>query len=180
MRKLVLASAALTAVSVGLVGLAIAATPGPDYLDVASWKAAAKNNGTALLSATTKAAIPRHPDTFIGSNPVVGIAWVDAQTSKVFVVTIHPVLGRDSHQNPRGWHAHTAQLAGGAVAPNDLCLVGITSSPTAGISIQGATVKVNARGSSLPVPASAFDAAVGFTVQADAACPSHLAVRIST
>ena len=42
MRKLVLASAALTAVSVGLVGLAIAATPGPDYLDVASWKAAAK------------------------------------------------------------------------------------------------------------------------------------------
>lgn len=180
MRKLGIALASVAALFAAVIGFAVAAAPGPDYLEVASWNAAAKNGNTARLAATTKAAIPRHPDTFIRSNPVVGIGWVDLQTSKAFVVTIHPVIGRDSHQNPRAWHAHTVTLAGGATAPNDFCLAGINSSPTAGIAIQGATVTVNARGSALPVPAAAIDTAVGFTVQADAACSSHLGVRVST
>jgi hypothetical protein len=180
MRKLlVLGGLGLLAVA-SVVGLAIAATPGPDYLDVASWKATAKNGSTARVSVTSKASVPRHPDAFIRSNPVVGFAWADLQTSKAFVVTIHPVIGRDSHQNPSGWHAHVVGLAGGATAPNDFCLAGIEASPTAGITIQGSTVRVEVRRSVLPVAPSAFDTAAGFTVQADAACASKLGVRLST
>jgi len=183
-RKLTIGAAALggicAAVALMAVGLAFAATPGPDYLDVTTWTAAAQNKSTAQLSATTKSSIPRRPDLFIRSNPVVGLAWVDSQTSKAFVVTIHPVLGRDSHQNPRAWHAHTVTLAGGATSPNDFCLVAITSTPTAGISIHGATMQTNVRRSALPVSPAAFDAAVGFTLQTDGACASGLGVRVST
>src|SRR5439155_13870308 len=125
---------------------------GPAYLSVTSWKAASKNKNTVALSVTTKAPIPRHPDAFIRSNPVVGFAWVDAQTNKAFVATIHPVLGRDSRQNPRAWHAHTVTLTGGATGPNDFCLGSISSSPTVGLSIRGATMRLNARASTLPVP----------------------------
>lgn len=181
MRKI---SAALTVLAFGataiVAGLALASTPGPDYLSVVSFDATGKNHKQARLAVTTKAAIPRHPDAFIRSNPVVGFAWVDVATSKAFVVTIHPVIGRDSHQNPRGWHAHTVTLSGGATAPNDFCLASINSSPTAGITIHGKTMKVNVRASKLPVAVSAFDLATGFTLQHDTACSSGLGVRAST
>jgi hypothetical protein len=179
MRRLA-AAAFVAGTAAPVVGLALAALPGPDYLEVGSWKAAARNDRTATLSAVTRAAIPRRPDAFIGSNPVVGFAWADLQTSKAFVLTIHPLIGRDSHQNPTGWHAHTVTLAGGATAPNDFCLAAIDTSPTAGIAIQGSSIKANVRRSVLPVAPSAFDTAVGFTVQADAACTSKLGVRVST
>jgi hypothetical protein len=162
------------------VGLALASAAGPDYLEVTSWDATAKNGQSARLTATTKAAIPRHPDAFVRSNPVVGVGWVDLGTSRAFVLTIHPVIGRDSHQRPDGWHAHTVTLAGGATAPNDFCLAGIDSTPTAGIVIIGSTIGAEVRASVLPVPVSAIDTAVGFTVQGDNACASGLAVRIST
>jgi hypothetical protein len=180
MSRLVMVCALMPVVGAVVVGVALASAAGPDYLDVASWKATAKNGQTAKLSATTDAAVPRHPDAFIRSNPVVGVGWVDVATSRAFVLTIHPVIGRDSHQRPDGWHAHTVRLAGGATAPNDFCLAGIESSPTAGISIKGSTIRANVRSSVLPVPVSAIDTAVGFTVQADGACTSSLGVRIST
>jgi hypothetical protein len=177
-------STALIATALGaaalVAGLAPAATAGPAYLSVSSFKAVSKHKNAARLAVTTKAKIPRHPNAFIRSNPVVGLAWVDLATSKAFVVTIHPVLGRDSRQNPRGWHAHTVTLSGGATAPNDFCLASINSSPTAGISIRGKTLKVNVRRSKLPVAPAAFDLATGFTVQHDSACSSGLAVRVST
>ena len=180
MRRIALVAALVPVAAVIAVGVALASAAGPDYLEVASWKTTAKNGQTAALSATSKAAIPRHPDAFVRSNPVVGVAWVDLATSKAFVLTIHPVIGRDSHQRPDGWHAHTVTLAGGATTPNDFCLAGINSSPTAGILIKGSTIAANVRASVLPVAASAFDTAVGFTVQADSACSSGLAVRVST
>ncbi len=163
-----------------VVGLAPASASGPAYLSVASFSAAAKNKNAARLAVTTKGSIPRHPDSFIRSNPVVGLGWVDLATSKAFVVTIHPVIGRDSHQNPRGWHGHTVTLSGGATAPNDFCLASINAAPTAGISIHGATMRVNVQTRKLPVPPAAFDLATGFTVQQDAACASGLGVRVST
>ncbi len=181
MRK-ILALLVITVVGAAamVAGLAPASTSGPDYLSVVSFSAVSKNKIAARLAVTTKAPIPRHPDAFVGSNPVVGFAWVDLATSKALVTTIHPVLGRDSHQNPRGWHAHTVTLSGGATAPNDFCLASIDSSPTAGISIHGKTMRVNVRASKLPVAPQAFDVATGFTVQHDAACASGLAVRAST
>src|ERR687892_518424 len=179
-RKVILATVSALALGMVAVGFAVAAAPGPDYLDVTAWKTLAKNKSTAQLSVTTKAAIPKQPDTFIRSNPVVGLGWLDVQTSNVFVVTIHPAIGRDSRQNPRAWHAHTAALTGGAPARNAFGLAAITATPTAGISIQGATMKVNVRRSALPVPPAAIDAATGFTLQADGACASGLGVRAST
>jgi len=181
MRKL-FAVAVVTALGAAamVVGLAPASTSGPGYLSVVSFSATSKNPNAARLKVTTKALLPRHPDAFIRSNPVVGLAWVDLATNQAFVVTIHPVLGRDSHQNPRGWHAHTVTLSGGATSPNDFCLASINSSPTAGISIYGNTMRVNVRKSKLPVAPQAFDIATGFTVQHDTACASGLAVRAST
>jgi hypothetical protein len=180
MSRLVLTAALVPVFAAIAVGVALASAAGPDYLEVASWQATAKNGPTAKLSATTKAGIPRQPDAFVRSNPVVGVAWADLQTSKAFVLTIHPVIGRDSHQRPDGWHAHTVTLAGGATAPNDLCLARIDSSLTAGISIKGSTIGANVRTSVLPMSVTSIDTAVGFTVQADSACASGLAVRIST
>lgn len=166
----------LAAASLGAVGV-LAAGSGPSYLQVVSWSATAQNDNVARLSVTTAGAIPRRPDPFIASNPVAGLAWADLDTGRVFVTTIHPALGRDSHQNPAGWHAHTATLAGGATAPNDFCVASIDSTPTAGIQIHGNTMDVNVRADQLPVTPSAFDAAVGFTIQPDSACASGLAVR---
>ena len=166
----------LAVASVGAVAV-LAAGPGPSYLQVESWSAGLQNENAARLSVTTRGEIPRRGDAFIGSNPVVGLAWADLNTGKVLVTTVHPVLGRDSHQSPDGWHAHTATLAGSATAPNDFCVVSIDSTPTAGIQIQDNTMTVNVRSDELPVAASAFDAAVGFTIQPDSACASGLAVQ---
>lgn len=178
--RLVIASIGIAVVSLVGLSAALAAAPGPDYLDVVAFTASAQNEHLAKLSVTTKASIPREPDAFISSNPVVGIAWADLDSGKVLVVTIHPVIGRDSNQRPDDWHAHTATLASGATAPNDFCLASIDSAPTAGIPIEGATMRVNIRMNELPVAPGAFDAAVGFTVQVDGACASGLGVRVST
>jgi hypothetical protein len=178
--KLRYAIAATALLSVIAAGIAVASTPGPAYLSVSSWKAVSKSKGTAVLSVTTKAPIPVHPNAFIRSNPVVGFAWVDTQTSTAFVATIHPAIGRDSNQNPRAWHGHTVTLTTGATAPDDFCLGSIASTPTIGLSIHGPTMKINVRKSRLPVPTTAFDLATGFTVQVDHACTSGLGVRAST
>lgn len=171
---------ALGALSAMVIGVAatLGSAPGADYAQVNSFSAAAQNGNLARLSVSVDGSIPRQADVFIRSHAVVGLAWVDADTAKVFVTTIHPVLGRDSHQNPDAWHAHTATLGGGATAPNDLCVLSIDSTPTAGIAINGDTMVVNVSLDSLPVAPSAFDAAVGFTIEGDSACASGLAVRM--
>ena len=94
------------------------------------------------------------------------------------VATIHPVLGRDSNQNPNSWHAHTARLSGGATSPNDFCIASIDSTPTAGIAITGNAMTIMIPADRLPVSVSAFDAAVGFTIEPDGGCGSGLAVRL--
>src|SRR6185503_1889165 len=106
------------------------------YFDVKS------NSGITMLSLATGGDIPRKPDEFVSSNAVGGFAWADLDTGKVFVTTIHPVLGRDSHQNPDSWHAHTASLSFSDGNPN-FCVESIDSTPTAGISISGSNMKVN-------------------------------------
>lgn len=177
-RRLVIAlSAALAAVTVGAVAV-LAAAPGPEYLDVDAWSADLQNDNAARLSVATGGKIPHRTDAFIGSKPVVGFAWADLATGKAFVTTIHPLIGRDSRQNPDAWHAHTVTVAAGATPPNDFCLVSIGSTPTAGIQIRGASMSVNVRVAKLPVPPEAIDAAAGFTVEPDGACASGLGVRL--
>jgi hypothetical protein len=175
------------AIAVLLVaGTVLASQPGPDYLAVQSFSAAARNANSVQLSATTDGAIPRQADAFIGSELIVGIAWADLGTGTAVVATIHPLLGRDSNQRPDAWHLHTVQLGGGATAPNDFCLVAVLSTPTAGIQISGSTISVNLPAWQMPVSggslvsADDIDAAVGFTVHSgDAGCATGLGVRIS-
>ena len=175
-----IAVALVTGLALSLVGLsgASASAPGPAYLNVRSSSAAAQNGETAKFSAVTDGAIPHRADAFIQSHLVVGIGWADLTTGRALVVTIHPLIGRDSHQNPDAWHAHTVTVSGGATPPNDFCLVSIDSTPTAGIQIHGNTMDVNVRMSALPEAPSAFNAAAGFTLEQDPACASGLAVRL--
>ena len=91
-----IASATGLVVSAMLPLLAGASAAGPAYLAEVSFTAKAQQGHLAKLSVTTGATIPRHPDAFIRSNPVVGFAWVDVGTSKAFVATIHPAIGRDA------------------------------------------------------------------------------------
>ncbi len=182
MRRGIIAASAAALVAAIWAGVpaVMAAVPGPAYLAVTSFSAVAQNAETATLFVTTMGDIPRRADSFINANPVVGLAWADLNNGKVFVAVIHPVLGRDSLQNPDGWHVHTATVTGGATAPHDFCVASIDSTPTAGISIVGNTMQVNVRLSSLPVSPGAFNAAAGFTLQPDSACASGLAVQLST
>ena len=187
--RAVVARAVAVALVATLGGAALVAgsQAGPGYLSVGSWTADAVSSRTVRVSATTNGAIPKQPDSFIAGNVISGIAWADLGTGTALVATIHPALGRDSHQRPAGWHLHTVQLAGGATGPNDFCLVAVTSTPTAGIRIQGSTMTIDLAASKLPdggsgpISVDDIDAAVGFTVHGgDAGCATGLGVRIRT
>src|SRR3989442_7222164 len=138
MKKLVVAGGLALAL-LGAPG-AQAAVAGPAYLAVSSFSATLQNPNLAKLSVATGGNIPIRADDFINSNPVVGLAWADLSIGQVFVATIHPVLGRDSLQNPAGWHAHTATLAGGAPAPHEFFVASIASTPTWGVTIKATTI----------------------------------------
>lgn len=185
--KLIATTLAGAAGALAMVGAVLATEAGPAYLAVQSWSADEQGPHGVGLSATATGEIPRLADTFIASQLIAGIAWADLDSGTAVVATIHPAIGRDSFQRPDAWHLHTVRLTGGATAPNDFCLVEVSSTPTAGIQIHGATMTINIRASELPavggvpIPVSAIDAAVGFTVHSgDAGCESGLGVRIRT
>jgi len=71
---------------------------------------AAEKGGSLKLSITTGADIPRFPDALANSVLVFGYAWADLDTGDVVLATIHPTIGRDSHQNPDAWHPHPGVL----------------------------------------------------------------------
>src|SRR6185503_16189936 len=154
--------------------LAFASISAPAWAVVSSFDVKA-NNGITMLSLATGGDIPRKPDEFVNNNAVAGFAWADLDTGKVFVTTIHPVLGRDSNQNPDSWHAHTATLTTGQNGHN-FCVASIDSTPTAGISISGDSMSVSVQASNLPFAPGDIDGAVGFVINPDGACGSGLAV----
>lgn len=176
--RIVRGIAAGLVLNLACAALVAASQAGPGYVTVDTWSAAAASNNTVRLSVTTNGSIPKQPDGFINDNAIVGIAWADLGTGTALVATIHPVIGRDSSQRPDQWHLHTVQLAGGATAPNDFCIVAVVTTPTAGIRVQGSTMTIDIDAGKLPVSPAAFDAAVGFTVHGDVACGSGLGVRL--
>jgi hypothetical protein len=142
----------------------VAVAPAYTILDDAS--ALDKGNGL-LLTVDASGDIPRFPDAYIESVAVFGYAWVDANTGRGIVAVIHPLIGRDSRQNPDGWHTHPVQLAAGAAF--NFCVVSIGGSQ-AGLSIQGdeLSVRVNEQGFNLS--AGDLDVAAAFIVRQDAGC----------
>ena len=186
-RRSMTAIATGVAANLALAAVVAGAQAGPSYLAVGGWSADAVGPSNVQLSAITNGAIPKRADQFINDNVIVGIAWADLGTGTALVATIHPTLGRDSNQRPDSWHLHTVQLAGGATAPNDFCLVSVNSTPTAGIAIQGNSMTINLAASKLPdagngpISVDDLDAAVGFTVHGgDAGCATGLGVRVRT
>jgi hypothetical protein len=143
----------------------------PDYtqLDGAEVRGA---GGSMHLSVDAAGDIPRQPDAFIQSVAVFGYAWADLDTGKGIVAVIHPTIGRDSRQNPDGWHTHPVQLTGGTTATggtSDFCIVSIGRSQ-AGIAIQGELMRTNMALQWAGLEVNALDVAASFVVQADAGC----------
>jgi hypothetical protein len=185
----VVGPALVLALAAGLASapLVAASEAGPGYLAVKSFSAKPQFWGLVRLTATTNGRIPYRADAFISSNTIVGVAWADLDTGTALVATIHPAFPQDSRWPPGIWHLHTVQLAGGATAPNDFCLVAVPTSPLAPVWIFGSTMTVWLPASKLPDAGSGpisvhdIDAAVGFTVHSgDAGCATGLGVRIRT
>lgn len=156
-----------------------AAAPGPEWLVVTSHSARTSGE-SAVLTLRTQGEIPVRANDYIKSNLGVGYAWADVSTGKVLAMTIHPTLGVDSVQNPRGWHAHTVTLTGGAKSPNDFCIKSVDTHPFVRLSIDDNMMRVRVPLSDLPEPVAQLSAVVGFTIEKDASCASTLAVRIAT
>jgi hypothetical protein len=135
--------------------------------------AAARGSGGSIhLTLNAGSGIPRHPDAFIRSVAVFGYAWADLGSGKAIVTVIHPTIGRDSRQNPDGWHTHPVQLAAGTISTggtSDFCIVSIGRSQ-AGIAIQSDRMRTNMALHWAGLGVAALDVAASFVVQADAGC----------
>ena len=175
------------AANLALAAVVAGSQAGPGYLSVDDWSADAQGTNGVRLTVSTDGSIPKQPDTFVNSNAIVGFAWVDGDTGRALVATIHPVIGRDSNQRPDSWHLHTVTLdlsdPDGDDTPDDACVVSIDSTPTAGINVQGSQFSVNLDRASMPagVGPDDIDLATGFTVHENLDCAApHLGVRIRT
>jgi hypothetical protein len=139
--------------------------PGYAQLDDAS---ARDTPGSLHLRIDAADGIPRHPDGFIQSVAVFGYAWADLDTGKGVVAVIHPAIGRDSRQNPDGWHTHPVQLTAGTAASN-FCVVTIGRSQ-AGIAIRDDILRANLPLHWAGLTAGVLDVAAAFIVQGDPGC----------
>jgi hypothetical protein len=143
----------------------------PDYTQLDG--AVVRGSGGSMhLSVDAAGDIPRQPDAFIHSVAVFGYAWADLDTGKGIVAVIHPTIGRDSRQNPDGWHTHPVQLTGGTTTTggtSDFCIVSIGRSQ-AGIAMQGDLLRTNMALQWAGLDVNALDVAASFVVQGDAGC----------
>lgn len=143
----------------------------PDYtqLDGASVRG---SGGSIHLTVDAGGEIPRQADPFIHSVAVFGYAWADLETGRAIVAVIHPTIGRDSKQNPDGWHTHPVQLTGGTVATggtSDFCIVSIGRSQ-AGIAFRADLMRTNISVRWAGLEVGALDVAASFIVQTDGGC----------
>ncbi|HUP02080.1 MAG TPA: hypothetical protein VM737_11240 [Gemmatimonadota bacterium] len=139
----------------------------PDYATLDDAGASGNPGGALKLSVDAAGAIPRFPDAFIEENPVFGYAWADLDTGAGIVAVIHPAIGRDSRQNPDGWHTHPVVLSGGENF--DFCVESIGGSQ-AGIAIRATVLEVNMAARQAGLSAADLDVAAAFVVQGDGDC----------
>ena len=150
----------------------------PDPASSYTGLTAAAGSGTAgslHLQVGASGPIPRFPDQFITSVAVFGYAWADLDTGHAIVAVIHPVIGRDSRQNPDGWHTHPVQLAAGTKpsGSSDFCIVSVGRSQ-GGVSIHEDLLRLQMAAHWAGTSAGSLDVAASFTVQGDAGCASGL------
>jgi hypothetical protein len=155
------------------VDAVIAASPAYTQLDDASKRG---TEGSLHLSVDAAGDIPRHPDAFINSVAVFGYAWVDGQMSRGVGAVIHPSIGRDSRQNPDGWHTHPVSLLPGTQA-STFCIGSIGRSQ-GGIAIHDDVLRLQMSERWAGITAAELDLAASFIVQADAGCGVGLGVVV--
>ena len=148
-----------------------ALTSTPAYASLDGAAAEGTDGGALDLTVDAAGAIPRFPDAFLGAVAVFGYAWADLDTGAGIVSVIHPVIGRDSRQNPDGWHTHPVQLTGGTkpAGASDFCVVSIGTSQ-GGIAIRDDVMRVQMADGWAAVSADALDVAASFIVQGDDGC----------
>lgn len=147
----------------------------PAYSELDS--ASAAHQGDALiLSLQASWFIPRFPDAYVNSVPVYGYAWADLDTGKAVIVAIHPPIGRDSHQNPDGWHTHPVRVATGT-PDSDFCVADVGTSQ-GGIAVRGGNLLVVVPAHDAGVAAEDLDVAASFEVRPDLGCASGLGVLV--
>ena len=138
----------------------------PSYTDLDA-ATARGTQGSLHLWVNAGGGVPRHADAFIRSVPVFGYAWVDLATGSGVVAVIHPLIGRDSRQNPTGWHTHPVQLSTGAAF--DFCIVSLGTTQ-GGIGIQDDLLRLNIALEQAGISAEVLDVAAAFVVQPDGGC----------
>lgn len=151
----------------------VAQAPAYTQLDDASKRG---TDGSLHLAVDAAGDIPRHPDAFINSVAVFGYAWVDGQTSRGVVAVIHPAIGRDSRQNPDGWHTHPVSLLPGTQT-STFCIGSIGRSQ-GGIAIHDDVLRLNISERWAGITAEELDLAASFIVRADAGCSVGLGVVV--
>lgn len=151
----------------GVDGAAQLTSTPPDYTELAA-AAATGRGGAVHLMVQTAGAIPRLPDDYISSVAVFGYAWVDTATGHGIVVVMHPAIGRDSRQNPDGWHSHPVELTAGT-GSSDFCVVSIGRTQ-GGIAIVNDAMRVNMADQWAGIAASDLDVSAAFFVQEDTGC----------
>lgn len=129
-----------------------------------------------LLRVETDAAIPRFPDAYVESVAIFGFAWVDVDTGRVLASTIHPMIGRDSHQNPDSWHTHPATVLAGTVR-SAFCVATVGTSQ-GGMALSGGAMGLAVPASQAGLGVDAIDLVASFEVHPDSGCASGLGVIV--
>ena len=152
-----------------LAGALLLPAPAYSQLDGASVHS---SGGSIHLGVDVEGDIPRRANPFILSVAVFGYAWADLESGQGIVAVIHPTIGRDSKQNPDGWHTHPVQLTEGTV-PNggtsDFCVVRIGRSQ-GGIAIHTDQMQTNISVHWAGLDVDALDVAASFVLQIDQGC----------
>jgi hypothetical protein len=161
----------ISLVAIFAISMSVPAFAGghPSYANVVSSSITPNPSGNVLtFSATAGGNIPHVPDAFINSVPVFGYAWVETfppvTPTDAVIVTIHPLAGRDSTQDPDLWHPHNAILDANA------CVIGLTgvTSPNiqGGVAVNGDTINVKLRANQVTVNQNTVSAVAAFQVNA--------------
>ena len=179
----------LLAMQIGImpVGISSAMVTGPDYMRIDQQSAFINlidNGQMARLILKTEGSIPLQPDSFISSNLMTGFAWVDLDTSRAIAILIsgknNLLTSPAFYQTLGGWHTYALGLSPGQSFPHDFCVSAIQPiAPTAQIGIVGNQVVTQLQRSSLFIQPSAFDTAIGFSLQVDRHCRTSLGLQIS-
>ena len=136
----------------------------------------AQAGGALLLTVEAAWSPPRFADAYVASLPIFGFAWVDSDSGRFLAATIHPSIGRDSHQNPDAWHTHPGAVVAGTDR-SDFCVADVGTSQ-AGLSLSGGALRLAVPVHQAGLTAEEIDVVASFEARPDTGCASGLGVVV--